>query len=147
MVTGRMGAGKVRIEIAPDLPVLYADRQRIREAVENLLDNAGKYMGSQSAPRIEIGCRQDGDEDIFFIRDNGIGIDSAYQEKIFGLFEKLDPSVEGTGVGLAIVKRIFEIHGGRIWVESEGAGCGSTFCFTLPRAVDAGTGEVARNER
>ncbi len=147
MVTGRMGAGKVRIEIAQDLPVLYADRQRIREAVENLLDNAGKYMGSQPVPRIEIGCRQETGENIFFVRDNGIGIDPAYQEKIFGLFEKLDPSIEGTGVGLAVVKRIFEIHGGRIWVESEGVGHGSTFCFTLPRAMDAGIREVTRNER
>ena len=64
-----------------------------------------------------------------------------YQNKIFGLFEKLDPAVEGTGVGLAIVRRIIEIHGGRIWVESKGIGCGSTFCFTLPVKFEANARE------
>ena len=68
------------------------------------------------------------------MRDNGVGIDPRYHDRVFGLFERLDPRVEGTGVGLALVKRIVEVHGGRVWVESEGAGQGSTFCFTLPAA-------------
>ena len=89
-------------------------------------------MSSQPAPEITIGIRSAGGEAIYYVKDNGIGLAPQYQEKIFGLFEKLDPAVEGTGVGLAIVKRIVEIHGGRIWVESKGIGCGSTFCFTLP---------------
>ena len=67
------------------------------------------------------------------VRDNGMGIDPRYHDKVFGLFERLDPSIDGTGIGLALVKRIVEVHGGRIWVESEGEGRGSTFCFTLPR--------------
>ena len=89
-------------------------------------------MGNQPEPLIEIGSK--GIEDskpIFFVRDNGIGVAPEFHERIFGLFNKLDPKVEGTGVGLAIVKRIVEFHGGRIWVKSE-AGKGATFYFTLP---------------
>ncbi len=73
------------------------------------------------------------------MRDNGAGIDPRYLEKVFGLFERLDPEVPGTGVGLALVKRIVEVHGGRSWVESQGAGRGCTFYFTLPAAATAGT--------
>jgi chemotaxis family two-component system sensor kinase Cph1 len=79
--------------------------------------------------------RQDGDEKVFYVRDNGIGIDPQYYDKVFGLFDKLDPHSEGTGIGLALVKRIVETHGGKIWVESEGVGYGSTFCFTLTVAM------------
>ena len=68
------------------------------------------------------------------MRDNGVGIDPRYHDRVFALFERLDPRVEGTGVGLALVKRIVEVHGGHVWVESEGAGQGSTFCFSLPAA-------------
>ena len=70
----------------------------------------------------------------FFVRDNGAGIDPANHEKVFDLFERLDQTIEGTGIGLATVKRIVEVHHGRIWVESEGAGQGSVFYFTLPCA-------------
>lgn len=90
-----------------------------------------KYMGDQPGPHIEIGVETRGSERVFFVRDNGMGIDPRYSEKIFELFDKLDPGSDGSGLGLALVKRIIEVHGGRIWVESEGAGTGSTFCFTL----------------
>ncbi|MGD8949243.1 MAG: ATP-binding protein [Desulfobacterales bacterium] len=132
MVSGRLNAQKIQVKIAADRHRLHGDRQRLREVFENLLDNAIKYLYSQPAPEITIGIRSVGGEVIYYVQDNGIGVAPQYQEKIFGLFEKLDPAVEGTGVGLAIVKRIVEIHGGRIWVESKGIGCGSTFCFTLP---------------
>jgi GAF domain-containing protein/HAMP domain-containing protein len=120
------------VNIAPDLPMFCGDRARLLEMLQNVVDNAVKYMGDQPHPRVEIGVRQDGDEMVFYVRDNGMGIDPRYHQKIFGLFEKLDAQSEGTGMGLAIVKRIVEVHGGRIWVESEGEGFGSTFCFTLP---------------
>jgi signal transduction histidine kinase len=76
--------------------------------------------------------RQQGDEQVCYVQDNGIGIPAQYHQKIFGLFEKLDAKSEGTGIGLALAKRIIEVHGRRIWVESDGATQGTTFCFTLP---------------
>ena len=101
------------------------------EVIQNLVDNAAKFMGPQKEPRVEVGMRHSDGEDRFFVRDNGIGIETRFQERIFGLFDKLDPKAEGNGVGLALVKRIVELHSGRIWVESAGSGQGSTFWFTL----------------
>jgi len=90
-------------------------------------------MGDQPQPLIEIGQRgEEHGRPVFFVRDNGIGIAPQYHARIFGLFNKLDAKAEGTGIGLAIVQRIVEVHGGRIWVESE-AGQGSTFLFSLQR--------------
>ncbi len=117
----------------PGLPAVYGDRQRLVEVLQNLIDNAAKYMGNQPDPRIEIGQRGgENNQLIFFVRDNGIGIEAEHHERIFGLFNKLDARSEGTGVGLALVKRIIEVHGGRVWVESV-PGQGSTFYFTLPK--------------
>lgn len=132
MLDARLRAANVTVTVLPDLPGMYGDRLRLREVLENLIDNAAKYMGDQPHPQIEIGARTVGEAPIFYVKDNGIGVETTYHTKIFGLFEKLDPSIEGTGIGLALVKRIIETHGGRIWVESEGLGKGSTFCFTLP---------------
>jgi len=132
LVQGRIAARGVEVEIAPDLPAVYGDRARLVEVVQNLVDNAVRFMGDQSQPRVEIGARQEQDDAVFYVRDNGIGIEPQYHDKVFGLFEKLDPASEGTGVGLALVKRIIETHEGKIWVESEGAGRGSTFYFTFP---------------
>ena len=116
-----------------NLPVVHVDRIRITEVLVNLIENSIKYMGSQANPEIEIGQRIDGKDGVFFIRDNGIGIDPSQHDKVFELFYKVDKKSEGTGAGLAIVKRIIEVHGGRIWIESElGQGC--TVCFTLPLA-------------
>jgi signal transduction histidine kinase len=121
----------VHVVVAPDLPTVQGDWVRLREVLENLVANAVKFLGDQSSPRIEIGHRTDSHGTVVFVRDNGVGIDPRHQQQIFGMFEKLNPRTEGSGVGLAIVRRIVEAHGGAVWVESAGLGKGSTFCFTL----------------
>jgi signal transduction histidine kinase len=82
---------------------------------------------------VDIGVEDGADGLVLFVRDNGIGIDPRHHGKLFGLFEKLHPGTPGTGIGLALVKRIVEVHGGRIWAESGGAGQGTVFRFTLAR--------------
>ena len=137
IVHGRLQEKNVRVQVDENLPAVYGDRQRLIEVLQNLIDNAAKFMGNVPAPCIEIGL--DGYEDdkpIFFVRDNGIGIDPIHHDRVFGLFNKLDAVSEGTGIGLTLVKRIVEVHGGRIWVQSE-AGSGSTFFFTLPSGPES----------
>ncbi len=114
-----------------DMPPTNADPSRLTELFGNLLDNAIKFIGDEPAPLIEIGSRGGDGEGVYFVRDNGVGIDGKYQEKVFGLFERLDPSIEGTGIGLALARRIVEAHHGRIWIESPGTGKGTSICFTL----------------
>ncbi len=135
-VVERDESSGAEIEVAGDLPVVFGDRVRLREVLENLVGNAVKFSAAQSPPLVEIASRLDGGETVLFVRDNGCGIEPQYHEKVFDLFDRLDPSIEGTGIGLAIVRRIIEFHGGRVWVESEGAGQGSTFCFTLPERTE-----------
>jgi PAS domain S-box-containing protein len=131
-VHGRLEAGRVYVVIQPNLPTVLGDRPRLVEVLQNLIDNAAKYMGKQTEPVVEIGTQgSENNKHIFFIKDNGIGIAPEHHNRIFDLFHKLDSSTEGTGVGLALVKRIIEVHGGKIWVESE-VGKGTTFYFTLP---------------
>ncbi len=126
----------IELDIGDDLPDVSGDPGRLLEVFQNLLDNAIKFMGEQSAPRIELRARQEGRWVNCSIRDNGIGIAPEYQHRVFDLFDRLDPKVDGTGIGLALVKRIVEAHGGEIRVESEGPGRGATFHFTLPAATD-----------
>jgi PAS domain S-box-containing protein len=128
----QLRAKNISVHVSPHLPTLYGDHIRIGEVMENLITNAAKYMTGQSDPLIEIGTRIENGEQIIYVKDNGIGIEAQYLQKIFGLFDKLDPTSEGTGIGLALIKRIVEVHGGRIWAESDGPGKGSTFCFTIP---------------
>jgi len=134
----RLRPKNITLQISPAFPNLYGDRTRLREVFENLIENAAKYIGEQANPQIEIGTRTEKNEQIIFVKDNGIGIEERYHTRIFALFEKLNPSIDGTGIGLALVKRIVEVHGGRVWVESEGLGKGSTFCFAIPDSRQRG---------
>ena len=122
---------KVKINISDNMPIIFADKIRIREVFQNLIENAVKFREKNRQLEINIGCEKSNEKCVFYIKDNGIGVEKEYLSKIFGLFDKLDPNSEGTGIGLAIVKRIIELHGGKIWAESEGSGLGMSFYFTL----------------
>jgi signal transduction histidine kinase len=138
LLRGRLDERGVRVEIADGLPRVRGDRHRLIDVFQNLVENAAKFTVGQAEPRIEIGAVTDARGLVVFVRDNGRGIERQHQDKVFDLFEKLDPGREGTGVGLALVKRIVEAHGGRVWVESEGEGRGATFCLTLLLAGGGG---------
>ncbi|MEI6808347.1 MAG: ATP-binding protein, partial [bacterium] len=156
LLAGPIAEQKATIRVMPELPHVKGDRQRIAEVVQNLLENALKYMGGQTEPCIEIGVeRVDPDSPqstaqgsqptvhspqptvhspVFYVYDNGVGIEPQNLDRVFDLFDKLDPTTKGPGIGLSLVKRIVQAHGGRIWVESKGLGKGSAFKFTLPGA-------------
>ena len=126
--------------VADDLPVIAGDRARLLEALESLVDNAVKFGGVRPGLRVEVGTRAEAKGHVIYVRDNGIGIDPAYHPKVFGLFEKLDARSEGTGVGLTLVRKIVEAHGGHVRLESEGAGKGTTVLLAFPVAVPAEPG-------
>ena len=123
----------VEISVAEDFPTVHVDQMRIAEVLVNLIGNSIKYAGEQPTPKVEISYRVDREETVFFVKDNGIGIEKSEHEKVFELFYQVDQSGGGFGAGLAIVKRIIEVHNGRIWIES-GRGKGCTVCFILPVA-------------
>ncbi len=139
-VAGQISARGADLVVAADLPTVVAPRRRVVQLLQNLLENAVKFAGDATPPRIEIGVWPGDAGPVLFVRDNGIGIAAEDQERAFGLFERLDPRIEGTGFGLSLARRIVESVGGRIWVESEGRGRGATFCFTLPAADAEGAG-------
>ncbi len=143
LVRGRAFERRVEITIPTDLPRVRVDRRRGLTVLQNLLDNAIKFAGGDAGPTVEVGGREEGSAVVCWVRDNGIGIDPRYHERVFGLFERLDARSEGTGVGLALAKRIIETRGGRIWVESRGEGTGTTFFFTLPRGGAEAASETA----
>ena len=132
LVNGQVEESNARINIAANMPSIYADRHSMTEVAQNLLDNAIKFRSADVEPVIEIEASCEKSQIVCRVRDNGIGIDPKYQDKIFGLFDRLDLSLEGTGIGLALVHRIIELHDGKLSVESDGEGSGSTFIFSLP---------------
>lgn len=132
-IRGQLEANHIRVELQGSPLMVYGDKIRLVEVLQNLLDNAAKFSKNQPDALIRVGT-QGPDESgsvTCFVSDNGIGIAPQFHDKIFGLFNKLDPTIEGTGVGLTLVKRIIEVHGGTIWLESQ-PGKGATFYFTLP---------------
>jgi PAS domain S-box-containing protein len=141
LVAGAVAEKGIQVKVSNDLVTLFGDRPRLIEIWQNLVENAVKFMPDQTSPQIDIGIEHPGNETIFFVRDNGLGIEPRYQSKLFNLFEKINAKTEGTGMGLAITKRIVELYRGRIWVESKGLGQGTVFFFTLPGALkDNGKG-------
>lgn len=140
LLTGPIRKAGAQVRVAEESIQLCGDRTRLIQIWQNLIDNAVKYRcpdstWPKSIPLIEVGADTTASDVVFFVRDNGIGIDPRFQEKIFGLFNQLDPKTEGSGVGLALVARIVELYGGKIWVESKGNGHGTCFRFTLPEAL------------
>ena len=138
---GKLLENRIKITLSEDLPEIYCDKERVADVFTNLLTNAIKFMyndentqTSGETGNITIGCKKNGEFYKFFIEDAGIGIQEDYQEQIFKMFTRLnDIDVEGTGVGLSIVKKIVERHNGDTWVESPvREGKGSRFYFTIP---------------
>jgi light-regulated signal transduction histidine kinase (bacteriophytochrome) len=118
-----------------DLPVVRADAAQLVQVFQNLLANAIKFRG-EVLPRVHVSVREEGHEWVFSVKDNGIGIDPQYADRVFVIFQRLHTRQEypGTGIGLAICKRIVERHGGKIWYESE-PGKGTTFFFTIQKGA------------
>jgi light-regulated signal transduction histidine kinase (bacteriophytochrome) len=131
---GRIKDNKINVIIQDNLPTILCDEERMKDVLSNLLANAIKFMGNNNQGQIRIGCDKNGDYYNFYVEDTGIGIQEEYQKQIFKIFRRLEAvEVEGSGVGLAMVKKIVELHKGKIWVESPVKdGRGSRFCFAIP---------------
>ena len=127
---GRQGPLEIRID---PLPPARGDRGLLRQVMSNLLQNAAKFTRDRPSARIEVGSQADSGQTVYFVKDNGAGFDARYADKLFGVFQRLHSTeqFDGTGVGLAIVKRIVQRHGGRVWAEGA-VDQGATFFFTLP---------------
>jgi two-component system sensor histidine kinase/response regulator len=115
-----------------DLPAAYCDNSMLKQVWTNLISNAVKYSQKKTSPKIEIGSEFNNGERVYYVKDNGAGFNMAHYNKLFSIFQRLHSESEfnGTGIGLAVVKRIIERHDGKIWAESE-IGKGSHFYFTL----------------
>jgi len=126
----RLASSGSRVEVEASLPIVFGDRARLVQVFQNLLDNAMKF-GEGRRVRVHARAPEDG-RVVVVVQDEGIGIDPRHRERVLDVFERLDPRGEGSGVGLAVVKRIVESHGGRVWLESEGLRRGTAVCLELP---------------
>ncbi len=135
ILDGTIQKTKANVVVNPGMPEVFGDKTRVRQVLQNLVENSLKYTEEQNKPLIELGSRDHENEKFiqFFVKDNGVGIEPEYHEKVFGVFDQLINDKGGSGIGLSLVKKIIELHHGNIWVESTGEkGSGTTFWFTLP---------------
>jgi signal transduction histidine kinase/DNA-binding response OmpR family regulator len=128
---------RARVVVGP-LPPAYADAALLRQVWINLLSNAVKFSGNRDDPRVEVSAYDDGADTVYCVKDNGAGFDMRYHDRLFGVFQRLhgDEEFSGTGVGLAIVRRVVTRHGGRVWAEGK-VNEGATFYFALPKGGEA----------
>ncbi len=136
LVAGNIFEQNITIKVNHTELVLLGDYSELIQIWQNLIENAVKYMGNQIKPEIEIGIQLDSSKPIFYVRDNGIGIEPKYHQKIFEIFEQLNTSSEGSGLGLALIKRIVDLYQGTLSVESKGLNQGSCFLFSLPETTN-----------
>jgi len=138
---GQISSIGATVSLAKTFPKICVDRSRIKQVLTNLVQNSIKYRDKTVPLKIEIGHRLSEGETIFFVRDNGLGMDASEAEKLFDLFYRGTADGEGSGIGLAIVKKIIEAHKGRIWVQQGQSGKGTTICFTLPKQSGTNKGD------
>ena len=133
----QFAAAGATIEVEDQMPTVVCDPHRLRQAFENLLANALKYgCPADGNLHVTVGGELRGDEIILHVSDNGPGVPPEFRERIFGLFQRLETQADGTGVGLAIVKRVAEVHGGRAWVEDRPGRSGARFLLAFPAEVE-----------
>jgi light-regulated signal transduction histidine kinase (bacteriophytochrome) len=132
-----LGERPLSVQVA-DLPDCFGDPALLEQVLINLLSNAFKFTAGRDPAQVEVGTLRQGTETVYYVRDNGVGFDMRYAEKLFGVFQRLHTTeeFEGTGIGLSIVHRIVTRHGGRVWADSR-PGVGTTFYFTLPMSPDS----------
>ena len=135
LTAGNIYEQKVKVKVDKVNLSLQGDPSELLQIWQNLVENSIKYMGNQPKPQIEIGVQFTTEQPVFYVRDNGMGIEAQYHEKIFEIFEQLNPKAEGSGLGLALIKRLVELYQGSISIESKGLEQGSCFLFTLPKAI------------
>jgi signal transduction histidine kinase len=143
-LTEALAGRAVQLSVA-DLPDCYGDARLLEQVLVNLLSNALKFTAGRDPARIEVGVLRQADEWVYFVRDNGVGFDMRYAQKLFGVFQRLhqQEAFAGTGVGLSIVHRVISRHGGRVWADSR-PDVGTTVFFTLPQAAQAAAHHTTR---
>jgi len=135
LTAGSISENNINIKVDNIDLTLLGDHSEFIQIWQNLIENSIKYRGTQPNPLIEIGIHNINSTPTFYVKDNGVGIEPQYNDKIFEIFEQLNPDIDGSGLGLALIKRIVELYQGTIHVESEGLGQGTCFLFTLPEAT------------